>query len=148
MDVERHQNRLASINAELTRMQFITTEEETGTITTNFAMMLYRMPEGTMDSKMYKAKVDERNEKIHSIHMALKEYTPSSLEHNTHQKEEKLRVRLQEERMALYSILVNITPVNGEEFRVKLASLIDEKISIVMCLRMLQIEGTDIGEIY
>jgi hypothetical protein len=142
-EIQRHQKRLAVINEELTRMQFITTEEATGTITTNFSMMVYHMPEGTMDAALYKSKVHERNDKMHSIRRAL---TPPG--HQNRQNEATLIARLQEERMALYNILVNVTPINTEVFQAKLASLIDEKISIITSLRMLQIEGMDVGEIF
>ena len=146
-EIKSHQKRLASINEELTRMQFITTEEATGTITANFSMMVYHMPEGAMDAAMYKSKVVERNDKINNIRRELKESNLTSLDYHARRNEEKLHARLQEERMALYNILVNVTPINGEVFRAQLASLIDEKISILVCLRMLQIEGMDVGEI-
>ena len=146
------QNRLSSINEELIRMQFITTDPETGTNITNCMMTMTagRLPSGTIDAEVYMSMVKSRKEKIASLTATLQEYRfmpPDDL-HAKKREEERMISLLHEERMALYNILIDVAPVNTTHFRAKLESLIDEKMAIVERLRILQIQGVDIGDIF
>ena len=151
MAKEVYKNRLAEINQELIRMQFITVDAETGENSTNCMMTMTpgRLPSGTMDADVYKEMIDSRKEKIANLTKTLKECRAKSTDRCEKKREEEtISSRLHEERMALYNILVDVTPINTAGFRMKLESLIGDKIEILECLRILQMQGEDIGEIF